>query len=155
MDIKIVELRPMKFIGLEYYGENKNNEISEMWGKFMQVANSVPSRTNNQNYYGVCFSNEGDTHPIRYIAGLEVTSLDKIPEGMKGKSIDSGKYAVFTHQGLLHNLKETYDHIYGKWIPEANLTPVAGLDGLDFELYDDRFIPDSPDSEFDIYVKIK
>jgi AraC family transcriptional regulator len=155
MDTKIVELGAMKFIGLEYYGENKNNEIGEMWGRFMQVAKNVPSSIMNGKWYGVCFSNEGDTHPIRYIAGLEVNSLDEIPEGMKGKSIDAGKYAIFTHKGLLDNLKETYNNIYGKWIPEANLTPVEGLDGLDFELYDNRFSDGSPDSEFDIYVKIK
>lgn len=155
MEIKIANLESMKFIGLEYYGENHNNEISVMWGDFMKVYSTVPNRTVNQNYYGVCFSNEDDIHPIRYIAGLEVSSLDHIPPGMKGKEIKVGKYAVFTHKGLLHNLKETYNNIYGKWLPEANLKPTEGIEGLDFELYDNRFIPDSPDSEFDIYVRIQ
>jgi len=154
MEPKIVELKEMSFIGLEYYGENKNKEISEMWGRFMQVSNTVPNSIVNGKWYWVCFSEEGDVHPIRYIAGLEVTSLATIPQGMKGKAISPGKYIVFTHKGLLDNLKETYDNIYGKWIPEANLKPVEGLEGLDFELYDNRFMDGSPDSEFDIYVKI-
>jgi AraC family transcriptional regulator len=155
MITKIVELGEMMFIGLEYYGENQNNEIGEMWGEFMKIANMLPNRTDNKNAYGVCFSDEGDIHPIRYIAGFEVSTLATIPEGMKGKAVKPGKYAVFTHTGLLHNLKETYHNIYTKWLPEANLKPVEGLLGLDFELYDDRFNPESPNSEFDIYVRIQ
>jgi AraC family transcriptional regulator len=153
MDIKIVELGDMKFIGMEYIGENKNNEISQMWGKFNQQAASVPNRTKNCNYYGVCFMEEGEANnSFHYLSGLEVSSFAIIPEGMKGKEVKAGKYAVFTHKGTLANLKETYDNIYSKWIPEAKLSPV---DGIDFELYDERFVMDSPDSEFDIYVRIR
>lgn len=153
MEYKIVELGAMKFIGMEYFGENKNNEIGIMWGKFNQVASTVPNRTLNKNAYGVCYMEEGDPEQsFHYLSGFEVTSLVQIPEGMKGKEIKAGKYAVFTHTGPLDTLKETYNHIYGKWIPEAKLTPI---NGIDMELYDERFNPSSPDSQFDIYVQIR
>lgn len=155
MEIKQVSLENMKFIGLEYYGENKNNEIGDMWGKFnFPVVTTIPNRSQNEKmFYGICYGEENDAKgTFHYLASVEVTSLEQIPEGMKGHEIKAGNYAVFTHKGPLQNLMETYNLIYGKWIPEANLKTIGGGD---FELYDDdRFDPGSPNSEVDIYVRI-
>jgi len=140
-------------VGLEYYGENKNNEIGEMWGKFNEIANSIQNKVlPMEAAFGVCYmladDKEGSFH---YIASVSVTSLDKVPAGMVGKIIPASNYAVFTHYGKLDTLGETYHKIYQEWLPETGLKIRADLD---FEYYDERFDQSSDSSEFDIYIAL-
>jgi AraC family transcriptional regulator len=42
--------------------------------------------------------------------------------------------------------------IFSKWLPQSNYEHVGKFD---FELYDYRFMMDSDESEFDIYISVK
>ncbi len=62
-----------------------------------------------------------ESEKLRYDACIVVTK-DIEPEGEIGfKEIPGGKYAVFTHKGAYENFSDTYDYIFGKWIPENNI----------------------------------
>ena len=86
------------------------------------------------------------------MAARPVDSLDDIPDGMVGRTVPEGSYAVFTHVGRLDTLGRTMNYIYGSWVPNSGyeLRP-----GPDLELYDDRFDPASETSEMDIYIPVK
>lgn len=71
---------------------------------------------------------------------------------MVGKVVPSSRYAVYTHKGSGESLRETYDYIYGSWLPKSGYE-INGIK-YDFELYDERF-DNSPSSEMDIYIPIK
>lgn len=60
--------------------------------------------------------------------------------------------SVSTHRGPLSKPGETYDPIYGEWIPASEY---EYDDSNEIEWYDERFDPDAEDAEFDIYVPIK
>jgi AraC family transcriptional regulator len=89
---------------------------------------------------------------IVYMASLPVTAADNIPPGMVAQKLPASKYAVFTHKGPLANLPTTIRYIWGTWVPGN--AEIHKKDAPDFELYDERFNPETLDGEFDIYIPI-
>ena len=101
------------------------------WGEYPQIIQTVPG----------------------WIAdSAETLDNETMPAGMVYREVPEYKYAVFTHHGKLDHLGETYEYIYNTWLPQSGLE--VHPDKFDMELYDERFIPDSDDSAFDIYVAI-
>lgn len=150
---KIVTKPAFKTVGISYIGKNQSGEIPQMWDVFNSRYNQIPAI--NDICYGLCFSNaagaaEGE---FEYVAATEVSDDKNIPEGMVYREVPEYKYAVFTHHGKLDRLGETYEYIYNTWLPQSGLK--VHPDHYDMELYDQRFNPDSDDSEFDIYIAIQ
>lgn len=60
-----------------------------------------------------------EAEKLRYDACI-VVSKEVKPEGEIGvQQIEGGNYAVFTHKGPYEKLSDSYDYIYGKWLPES------------------------------------
>ena len=153
MEPKIVELGEMKIVGLRYFGDNKNQEIAQVWQMFNKRIDAIKNQ-DNKCVIGYCAPGpEGeDKSKFEYVCSAVVDKVEDVPEGMVTRTIPPHKYAVFTHRGSLETLKQTYNYIYATWFPKSGLEMA---DNIDFEWYDDRFKDFSPDSEFDIYVPIK
>jgi predicted transcriptional regulator YdeE/DNA-binding transcriptional MerR regulator len=160
MEPKFVTKPAMTVIGMAYIGNNTdqgpefNHEIAAMWDEFNQRDGEVKALV-ERNSLGACFSNfdgaaEGE---FEYVACYSVEPGTQVPEGMAMRQIPEYKYAVFTHKGKPHNLGETYRYIYETWLPQSGVELHA--DKFDMELYDQRFIPNSDESEFDILVAVK
>jgi len=154
LQAKIVERSEFKAVGMRYYGANKNNEITELWNKFVNRIREIKNRVEHKTSLGVCeyVPNLTDESQFGYIACVEVSSLDEVPEGMVGQVVTSNKYAVFTHKGPVDRLGDTYEYIYSTWLPKSGYEPAPAHD---FELYDDRFNLGSENSQMDIYIPIK
>ncbi|MEW6184104.1 MAG: AraC family transcriptional regulator [Thermodesulfobacteriota bacterium] len=155
MESKIVFKEEFKIVGMRYFGENKNQEIGQLWDQFLPRIERIPNRINPAVSYGICFPVEGDKNDgaFEYIAAVEVSDLLDIPEGMAGKTIPAQKYAVFTHKGPVEKIPETYQAIYAVWHPKSGHELIKAPD---FEYYDERFHPGNPEiSELDIYIPIK
>ena len=167
MEPKIVHKASFMVIGMEITTTLKSNwenrDIMRLWTRFSPRMDEVPNRISPSIAYGICGNISEEAPPTTEMTDdteytelvcVEVSSLDRIPVGMAGRSIPERTYAVFTHRGKLYpNLQQTYEYIYGTWLPRSGYEP----DGAgDFELYDDRFTTvDDPASEIDIYVPIK
>ena len=154
MDPKFANLEKLYFVGMEYYGDNAHGEIPELWTRFLPRMGEITNKTGSCSY-GLCVAPEDyeSTGKFSYIAALGVSDLNSIPAGMVGKEIPAGRYAVFTHKGLISGLRATYEKIYGTWLQDTDLEVIQGYG---FELYDDRFTTiDDPESELDIYVPVK
>lgn len=149
MEPKIVQLDKFCVVGLDYVGENANNEIKEMWGDFNRRYTEIKNIVNDSAAYGLCYD-----HPaarLEYIAGFQVTSLEDIPNGMVGKEVPAQTYVVFPCQGL-ENIGKVYQKIIHEWLPESGY--VTG-GGPDFEYYDEEFDPQSETGTLYIYFPIK
>jgi AraC family transcriptional regulator len=125
-----------------------------MWNKFLTRQEEIKHITGDCNY-GACFGEpegvaEGE---FEYVACWEVTDTNNIPEGMVVRQVPAYRYAVFTHKGKLDTLADTYNYIYETWLPQSG--EEVHPDKFDMEPYDDRFIQNSDDSEFDILVALK
>jgi len=94
-----------------------------------------------------------DPDKLRYDACITIRKTVE-PQGEIGvKTIEGGKYAIFRHKGSYEKFNDSYNYIYGTWIPENNIEPD---DRPCFELYINS--PDKTKPEkllTDIYIPIK
>ena len=167
MEPRIVRKESFKVVGMEITTTLKSNwanrDIAKLWTRFHARMDEIVNRTNPPVAYGICGNVAEEPSPPEKTEDTEYTDLvsveasgfDDIPEGMTGRTIPERTYAVFTHKGPLfpNHLQQTYDYIYGTWVPQSGYE----LDGgFDFEFYDERFTTvDDDASELDIYVPIK
>lgn len=154
MEPKIIEKDSFMAVGMKYYGSNKNNETLELWKTFNSRMGEIKNVVNDKIAMGVCefVENFTDESKFTYFACQEVDSFKNIPQGMQGLTVEKNKYAVFTHKGPVDRLGDTYEYIYGSWLPRSEYQLA---ESHDFEYYDERFNPGHKDSELDIYIPIK
>ena len=154
MQPQIITKPAFKVVGMSYIGKNEAGEIPQMWEVYKSRFNEINAI--NNICFGLCFANphEGAAQgEFEYIAATEVKDNQNIPEGMVYREVSEYQYAVFTHQGTLVKLSETFEYIYNTWLPQSGFE--VHPDKFDMELYDEHFILDSDASALDIYVAIK
>lgn len=153
MDVKIIQKPAFTMVGLRYQGKNQNQEISQVWSQFNQRACDL-KHISPEGAYGICSLPpdlpEGE---FEYVAGLAVSKVEDIPEGMVVRAMPEMKCAVFKHIGAVETLSATYQSIYQEWLPQAGLEPLQA--GLDMEMYDEEFDNFSEKSVMYILVPIK
>jgi AraC family transcriptional regulator len=142
-----------RFISILSPEKTSDTIIPKLWEMFDKRSSELASATPGV-YFGVCSSSPDGSKRTRddeffYIAGTEVESLDNVPGGMLGITIPAGRYAVFTHKGRIDSLGETMRQIHGEWLADSGYSYRAGAPEL--ELYDERFNPQSDDSEMEIW----
>lgn len=157
MEYKIVERDEIKLVGFTKRIVMPDNVIPKMWEEFNKRYVEVKDVINS-GCYGVADNMDSEINNFDETVACEVSSFKEIPEGMITKIIPKQKYLVFTHKGILFTetgeskLEKTYEYIYGKLLPTLEFEVDKEFN---FELYDERYKGNSPESEFDIYVPIK
>lgn len=139
------------------FAEGAHKEIGQLWDRF-NARESEVKNVKSGRAFGLCMASHPDVskkdgQTFVYMAGLPVSKVESIPTGMTTCEIPKGKYAVFTHKGSLDMLPHTVNYIWGTWMPK-NVEAYQHKDALDFELYDERFSPETRSGEFDIYIPI-
>jgi AraC family transcriptional regulator len=150
MEIKTIKRSGFTVVGMLYRGRNENNEIPQMWQAFGPRISEIKSMVDQASAYGISANMDMETGEFDYIAGFEVSSAEDVPQGMVAFNVPGGEYAVFTT--TLPKIGETFDNAHDTWLPQAGHQPTGDHE---FELYDERFDPQDPDSEFDLYIPIK
>ena len=100
--------------------------------------------------YGVMGNYDESTGAFDYVAGFPVGSAADIPEGMVSWAVPEQTYAVF--KCTLPSIAETYQFIHGDWLRSSGYRHV---DGPEFELYDEEFDPQVPESPIYIYIPVE
>jgi len=130
-----------------------SQSLHKLWQSFGQRYAEIPNVTDPQQAYQVCvFESPSPTEEYTFIAGMECSSLDLIPDGMSGHQVKAAEYVVFEHHGLLDKMHQTYEYIFGAWLAQQGLE-MAEADSL--EVYDERFKPGQEDSVFEIWVPVR
>ncbi|MBO8162801.1 MAG: AraC family transcriptional regulator [Brevibacillus sp.] len=151
MDFTPVKRSAFTIIGLEHTGPYSTmDQLPKLWQDLFTRIDELTERVNEKAELGVCFD---EPHEFTYIVGVEAPSTANIPEGMTARHVPEHEYLVFTHRGHISKLSETYKKIYDEWLPQSGYQRDG--DAPFFELYDERFQPDSEDSELDVYIPIK
>ena len=154
MEPKFVSLPAFDVVGTAYTGNNANQEIAQMWEhEFNPRWKEIKHAINTEVCYGVCLmpSDLPQGH-FRYLAAVEVSKVEAVPQGMEVEHIPACKYAVFEHRGALDKLGQTYQHIYEEWLPKSGLKRAPGPD---LEYYNSDFKDFSPDSILYLYVPVE
>jgi len=130
--------------------------LHKLWDAFLKRMDEVPNVTETEKAYQVCVfepkTSSSDPESYLFIAGMAVSSLEMVPEGMIAHQVPAAEYAVFEHKGALDTLHKSYEFIFGVWLPENELE-MAEADCL--EIYDERFKYGEKDSILEIMIPIK
>jgi predicted transcriptional regulator YdeE len=153
MEPKMIEMPAFDVVGVRYYGKNEHQEISGLWGEFNKRAGEIKHVKPKSAAYGICLMvPDAPSGEFEYVASFAVDPAEDVPEGMVTRHIPVHKYAVFTHNGSLDKLRDTYNYIYQVWAPQSGYELTGDID---FEYYDEDFKDFAPDSKFYIYVPVK
>ncbi|MBP8082955.1 MAG: AraC family transcriptional regulator [Spirochaetes bacterium] len=154
----IKEIGEIKLAGISIFTKDKN-EIKEAWRMFLKSVGKIHkssdfSSTCSCPGFGLECYNEVffESGKFFYMPSIQVNSFDDLPVEMSLKIIPPAKYAVFTHKGIPSAISETITAAYEKWIPESGYKADRSYD---FEFYDERFAPDSKESEIDIFIPVR
>ncbi len=150
---RIVEFEGCVVEGMSGTFAPMDPKIPALWGKFLQSSGGA---SQGRRSFGICASLTTCPDEVQqegrfwYMASHEAEG-EESPEGLERFEIPPGTYAVFTHRGPISRLGETVKDIWGVWVSR---TALKLRQAPDFELYDERFKGDAPDSELDIYIPV-
>ena len=152
LEPKIILDKAYKLIGMKEMLKPGSDEIKNLWNTFTSRKSEVKNVIAPNIELGICeyMPNITDESEFSYFAGVEVTDFCHVPKSMLNKTITNFKYAVFTHKGPLTMLKDTYNFIYGVWLPQSGYE-LAEADTI--ELYDNRLT--TTEVEFDIHIPLQ
>jgi len=143
------------FIHAQSPDANNLKVLGGLWNEFGPLAGRVPHRVGHA-MYGVIFerpsAERSHPHELEYIAGAAVNSTEDVPAGMVARTIPAAHFAVFVHRGPIQNIGATVGEIYRDWLPAS---PYVHSQLADIELYDQRFCPDSGESEMEYWISIR
>lgn len=154
--MKNIKIEAFKVIGITVRTSNSNGQaakdIGGLWNKFMSegIIEKIPNKIDD-TIYSIYTDYEGDhTQPYTALLACKVENLNQIPEGMEGRSFESGNYAKFTAKGDL-----TKEAVFAAWTRIWEMD--KDLDRLytaDFEIYGEK-AKNPSDGEADIFVAVK
>ena len=85
-------------------------------------------------------------------AAVEVAAFDTVPENMETYTMAGGLYAVFIHKGASDTGANTFQYIFGTWLPASNYV----LDNrAHVEVLGDMYKNDDPTSEEEVWIPVK
>ena len=150
MEPKIVKKPAFTVVGMKYFGKNEEGEIPKMWDEMSPRWKEIQHTAGKYESYGVCGAMDEDGN-FPYIAGVEVSKAEDIPNGMEKINIPEQTYVVFPC--TLPTIRETYEYAFQTWMSEAGYEHVPTPD---FELYDKNFKAETrwEDTLF-IYIPVK
>jgi predicted transcriptional regulator YdeE len=140
-------------IGMAIRTTNENGQsgidIPLLWHTFMteNIAAQIPNKVDN-TVYSVYTDYELDhTKPYTTIFGCRVSSLNEIPQGLTGTTIEGGKYAVITAKGRLSD-----NIVFNEW-QKIWSADIPRTFKADFEVYGTK-AQNPADAEVDIFLSV-
>lgn len=124
--------------------------IPALWEQLSPHIGNVPSQKGEVTY-GVCCNFDGKGG-FDYIAGVEISKLDDLPEQYRWVEIQPQYYAVFEHKGPLDALPQTFRYICDTWLPQSGH---QAADAPEFERYSEDFNPSLNTGKLEIWLPIK
>lgn len=128
-------LEEFSVIGISVRTTNENGKSAQdlptLWATFMGqgIIEKIPNKLSDDLYCMYTDYEQDHTRPYTTILGCKVSTLETIPEGMVGKTIESENYTKFVAKGdLAHGVVlDTWIKIWNSDLPR-NYT-------ADFEVY--------------------
>ncbi len=127
-----------------------------LWQSFMPFVNDIEGRTNTdlismQCYPASYFTEFNPSNTFEKWAGVSVTSILQIPDGLESYIVPGGLYAVFHYKGSSMD-KRVFHYIFTEWLPGSLFV----LDDRPhFEVLGEKYKNNHPDSEEDIWIPVK
>jgi predicted transcriptional regulator YdeE len=159
LEPKIVTLaNSIKFVGLSVKTDVRRiyGDAAKLGKEYSQFKETHRISNLREPWAFVAYSKDfnEETKSWEYIMGDVVTSLDSVPEGLRGYEIPAGTYAIFPIRakckflwGLEIGRMKRY--IFSNWVPNSKYEST----GSDFEYHDEKSTGKNP--TIDLYVAIR
>lgn len=125
-------------------------DIGLLWQRFVPHIGKVPGQVDRKTY-GICCNPDGQGG-FEYIAGVEISKLDDLPERYRWIEVQPQHYAVFEHGGALQDLPRTFDYIWNTWLPQSGR---EAADAPEFERYSADFNPRAGTGVLEIWLPLR
>ncbi|RON41169.1 GyrI-like domain-containing protein [Pseudomonas frederiksbergensis] len=124
--------------------------IPALWETFIPEIGHIPNQKGEVTY-GICCNPDGKGG-FEYIAGVEISKLDDLPDKYRWVEVQPQHYAVFEHKGSLDTLPQTFQYIWKTWLPQSGR---AAADAPEFERYSEDFNPKLNTGVLEIWLPLK
>jgi len=157
MEPRIETLTAKKLVGKRRIMSFSNNQTIDLWKSFMQrrkeIQNSMGTELYSMQIYSPGFFDDFNPNTeFEKWATAEVSDFQSVPDEMETYSLKGGLYAVFLYKGASSAAGETFQYIFGSWLPNSGYI-------LDirphFEILGEKYIKEDPSSEEEIWIPIK
>lgn len=152
----ILKLQETIFIGIDSEMSGYNDHTNSLWSQFMPRRREVKPAIGIELfslavYPKDYFKNYDGNITYQKWAAVKSNESALVPSGMKRIIVPEGNYAKFTHRGPLENISQTFQFIFGEWLPKSKY-------GVDLRphiaVMDNRYEPYDMNSEEDIFIPI-
>jgi AraC family transcriptional regulator len=138
----------------QYYTYDQRGGIPLQWQRFNQYFGTIPDAV-GRSAYGICTTAApDDSQGFDYTCGVEVKSLNELPEGFAGLRLPARRYAVFWHGDHISKIGSTCGAIFSEWLPKSGVKVAEGPLMM-LEHYDDRFDPKTGEGGAEIWVPLQ
>ena len=124
-DVRLEDFGPKRVAFLRHVGPS--NEVAPAWQKLMSWAGWRGLIRSAPMLLGIVYDSPDITSEakLRYDAAM-VVGEDVHGEGEIGiQEITAGQYAVLLHIGPYSNINQTYDRLFGDWLPSSGCEPAS------------------------------
>jgi predicted transcriptional regulator YdeE len=135
----------------ESYGKDTRAKVPQLWERLALNLGHVQGRI-GRDAYVVCHT-AGPDGRFQYLAGVAVSSPDRLPEGFTTVKVEARRHAVFAHPGHVSTLPATIDTIWSQWVPECGLPVAHGAPCL--ERYTPEFDPGTGLGGMEVWVPLE
>ncbi|WP_175965401.1 AraC family transcriptional regulator [Burkholderia sp. BCC0322] len=158
-ELKIIDVEPSRFetagkrliAGMsDRYTFETNEGIPALWQAFIPYIGTIPGQVDCVTY-GVCCNPDADGS-FEYIAGVEVTSRDRLTAPLRCVELEPQRYAVFEHGGHVSTLHQTFYSIWNGWLPTSGFNAV---DAPEFERYSADYDPVTGAGVLEIWLPVE
>ena len=124
MNPRIETLPETKLIGKRITLSLSNNKTAELWKSFMprrkEIKNNIGTDLYSMQKYDASYFNAFNPNTeFEKWAAVAVTDFNEIPEEMEPIILAGGLYAVFVHKGDVSTASNTFQYIFGIWLPNS------------------------------------
>jgi AraC family transcriptional regulator len=160
MEARIIQKPVMTLVGLAINVTLKDVQESKITHTlaytFMDRRAEIVMCSNNKEFFGISTDPEDynpDTDVFEYFIGVEVSSMEHIPNGMVYRKIPTNTYVNFTFKGPAENAGSVHGYLYSTWLMQNEYEL---CDRYNIEIYGEGFKrPESEDSITDICFPIR
>lgn len=131
-DVKITEAPARRLAALEHTGPYTG--LGAIFARLTQTATTQNLWPQIEAVIGIHYDdpNVVSEEKLRAHAGIALPQSVQIPDGLEEVHLVGGKYAVLQFKGDYEGIKVSYDHLFGKWLPNSGEEPA---DAPSYELY--------------------
>jgi AraC family transcriptional regulator len=123
--------------------------IKDLWASFMGDFGKIEGQV-GLKAFGVCHNFDG-LGQMDYLAAVEVKDEGQVPGYLFTMTIPKRKVAMFTHEGALETISETWALIFSEGLEKAKLKVAPGPQ---FEVYPEDMGLEGATGKIEIHIPV-